>query len=257
MKADKQNNNNVASTDLNPNLKYSYLQGPHTQQVITPSEIYTFIESDECKDIIEYNTKPVHSLSSNQQIGKEDNFCILDFCPTDYETKFDCLATPWDELLQNVDLGDKTPLVYMNPPYDNVDAFIVRANQELERLRNYHVRIIVIFLIPARIATIGFDQFIWRKEPQDKSLGWMHNACFFIGSILGHLKFMGNKRPLYCDMCMVFMSNRNKSRAYDETIRYNRMEPCYTSIERRNYGIKPRTSRTEKLKRKLSQIIHV
>jgi len=241
MKADKQNN-------------IVYLQGAHTQQVITPPEIYTFLESNECKDIVEYNTD-VLTLSSSSSINQNQDFCILDFCPTDYETKFDCLVTPWDELLQNVDLGDKTPLIYMNPPYDNVDAFIVRANQELERLGNYRIPIVAVFLIPARIATIGFDQFIWRKEPQDKSLGWLRNACFFIGSILGHLKFMGNNRSLYCDMCMVFMSNKNKRISYDETVRYNRMEPCYTALERRKYGIKPRTSHTEKLKRKLSQTV--
>jgi len=222
---------------------FSVLHGKHSQEVITPNEIYEFFDSDKCRDIIMYNTNVFNNNILNE-------LQVLDFCPTNHEEKFDSLSSSWLDLLNsaNIDNG-KTTLIYLNPPYDNVDAFIIKANQELEKLK-FSTPVVVVFLIPARIATIGFDQFIWRTKPQNQELGWTRNACFFIGSILGHLKFMGHKRSLYCDMCMVFMSNRNKFE-YNETIRYNRMEPCYTVTERRKYGISPRLSVTERLKRKM------
>ena len=111
-----------------------------------------------------------------EKINREFNFSY-DPCP--FQSDFDGLQTDW--------VGN----IYVNPPYSNIEPFIIKGLQELKKSAN-----VVVYLIPVRSDTKYWHNLIMKYANE-------------IRFVKGRLNFNDAKSPSPFPVCLIIFNKEN------------------------------------------------
>ncbi len=209
---------------------FKNLRGSHDQNVRTPEYILEFIRgtcSDPQYKSVVYNEfakhfgRPPHfDTGTTDDINK-----ILDFVPPNHT--IDILQPDFNwwnhykamkEAYESKSTGGSF-IVYINPPYGNIDKFVIKANEELAKVPDGE-EMPVLILCPLRSETTGFHSHVLSPE----------SKCFLVSPVNGSIKFQGYKNGLYSAIAFLFFGNN-----YNPNTNAPDFRCIYTTPERLTY----------------------
>ncbi len=182
---------------------FRVLRADKNQNAQTPDYLMDFIRGEQVRK--EFAKHFDSSADIEASIDKDT--VVLDFAPVNHT--IDVLQKDfswWNHFTQLQfasklesskphDAEEPMYIIYINPPYSQVDKFISKANEELAKVPDgQHMPIL--FLCPLRAETAGFHDLVLTNE-----------KCFLISPINGSIKFKGYKSGLYGSLAFLFLGN--------------------------------------------------